>query len=195
MCHLPRLFDLFKSLSKSSILPNKGSIDLKSEMSYPKSAIGDLKMGDSHTPSTPMSFRWSSFSVIPKCKIVRYRVSSYSFVKCTAKNISYVKKGNLFEETLTESCRWQSFQLSKNGIYFTGSILIFLKKIILNYFPCTLAPQLEHKTPRCCGFYITRNDASQSVELLSTGDQPNGPICFNYCHVKTLPRTPQCHGV
>jgi len=66
LCHLPRLFALAKSLSKSSILPNKGSMVLKSEMSYPKSAIGDLKMGDSHTPSTPMSFRWSSFSVIPK---------------------------------------------------------------------------------------------------------------------------------
>ena len=124
LCHLPRLFALSKSLSKSSIVPNKGSMDLKSEISYPKSAIGDLKMGESHTPSTPMSFRWSSFSVIPKRKEKKWPVKRCHQIRLSSKQIrTYLmwKHGNLFEETLTESCRWQSFQVSNKDVYFTGS--------------------------------------------------------------------------
>jgi hypothetical protein len=60
-------------------------------MSYPKSAIGDLKIGDSHTPPTPKSFRCSSFPLMPEQ--TNALVQHVSFLVTTGvKNIKYGRK-------------------------------------------------------------------------------------------------------
>lgn len=40
---------------KSSMVPKIGSMSVKSEMSYPKSAMGERKMGDSQIELMPSS--------------------------------------------------------------------------------------------------------------------------------------------
>lgn len=61
---------LSRNDSKSFIVPKIGSIALKSEISYPISAIGDWNMGDSHIVFTPRSLRYSAFSWIPVLKLL-----------------------------------------------------------------------------------------------------------------------------
>lgn len=73
--HLPSFSNFFCNDVKSSIVPNSGSMLLKSDISYPISAIGDLKIGDNHTAPIPNSLRYSAFSSIPT-KMYKKKISN-----------------------------------------------------------------------------------------------------------------------